>query len=135
MGTLGVSPSSVSPILKSWVTVTLDSSFTLTMNRDEFFAELICTDTDCDYEPTYLYVYEANDVDRTLTIKFPGAPSGNYLIKLIHVNEGRIDSSALEITTESVVTSISHNSGSNLGGTLVTIEGTNFSDDPYDNPV
>jgi len=48
---------------------------------------------------------------------------------------GRIDMSPLTLTVESTVTAISHTSGSLLGGTLLTIDGTNFSNDPLDNPV
>ena len=43
--------------------------------------------------------------------------------------------SPLTLTVESTVTGISHTSGSLLGGTLLTIDGTNFSNDPLDNPV
>jgi len=39
------------------------------------------------------------------------------------------------LTVGSQVTGISPLSGSVLGGTLVTIDGVNFSDDKYDNPV
>ena len=48
---------------------------------------------------------------------------------------GRIDRTPLALTVGSQVTGISPLSGSVLGGTLVTIDGVNFSDDPYDNPV
>ena len=92
-------------------------------------------DADSEYIPYDLYIHEANDADKTLKIKFPGAPSGDYMIKLQHANQGRIDSNALIVTTEAIVTSMSKNQGSNLGGTLITITGINFSDDKYDNPV
>jgi hypothetical protein len=39
------------------------------------------------------------------------------------------------VVTEAIVTSVSHNTGSSLGGTLLTISGINFSDDPLDNHV
>ena len=48
---------------------------------------------------------------------------------------GRIDKTPLALTVGSQVTGISPVAGSYLGGTLVTIDGVNFSDDLYDNPV
>lgn len=48
---------------------------------------------------------------------------------------GRIDKAPLAIEVISKITGISPLSGSYLGGSLVTIDGENFSDDPYDNPV
>ena len=82
-----------------------------------------------------MYIHEVNDADKTLRVKFPGAPSGEYMIRISHSTEGRIDSSALLVTTEAIVTGISTVSGSNNGGQVLTITGINFSDDPYDNPV
>ena len=76
-----------------------------------------------------------NDADKSLTIKFPGADSGNYNIMLVGEGVGRIDKTPLALTVGSQVTGISPVQGSMLGGTLVTIDGINFSDDPYDNPV
>jgi hypothetical protein len=93
------------------------------------------TDPDTEFSPLDMYIYEVNDADKTLRIKFPGGPSGEYMIRLKHSTEGRIDSSALLVTTEAIVTNVSTFSGSNNGGQVLTITGINFSDDPYDNPV
>ena len=93
------------------------------------------TDPDTEFTPLDVYIYEVNDADKTLRIKFPGGPSGEYMIRLKHSTEGRIDSSALLVTTEAIVTNVSTFSGSNNGGQVLTITGINFSDDPYDNPV
>ena len=73
-----------------------------------------------------------NDADKSLQIKFPGADSGNYNIFLVGEGVGRIDKEPLALTVGSQVTGISPLLGSYLGGTLVTIDGINFSDDPYD---
>lgn len=135
LNTLSVSPSSVSPILKTWVTISLDSTFTDTMVREDFTVTLLSRDTSSDYAARSVYVHEVDDNLRTLLVKFPGAPSGEYQFKLEHATRGRLDSSALAITTESIVTSVSANSGSSLGGQLLTISGVNFSNDKYDNPV
>lgn len=135
LGSLGITPNNVSPILKTWVTITLDSTFPETMVLADFKAKLKSTDTSSDFTPLEMYIYEVNDGDKTLRVKFPGAPSGEYKVELTHESIGRIDVSALVITTEAKVTGLSANSGSSLGGQVLTITGTNFSDDPYDNPV
>ena len=132
---LSVSPSSVSPILKTWITITLGDAYPDALVKEDFTAELISADPASDFVPRYIYIHEANDADKTLTLKFPGSPSADYLIMLSSANHGRIDSDVLQITTESKVTAVSTVEGSDLGGTLITIDGINFSDDPYDNPV
>ena len=76
-----------------------------------------------------------DDSNKSLQIKFPGADSGMYFIFLVGNGVGRIDKTPLELTVTGAVNSISHSSGSYLGGTLITIGGINFSDDPLDNPV
>jgi len=116
------------------LTVTLESSYPETLtSTSEFSATLVSAD-DPEFSRT-LYVMSVNDADKSLTIKFPGADSGNYNIFLVGSGVGRIDKEPLSITVGSQVTGISPMSGSVLGGTLVTIDGINFSDDPYDNPV
>lgn len=62
-----------------------------------------------------------DDSDKTLKIKFPGAPSGIYNIQLTGDGVGRIDEEPLVLTVEGVVTNISPLSGSMFGGTLLTI--------------
>lgn len=129
-----VSPNSVNPVISQVLTVTLESTYPETLtSTDEFSATLISAD-DPDFTRT-LYVMSVNDADKSLTIKFPGADSGNYNIFLVGAGVGRIDKGPLAITVGSQVTGISPLSGSVLGGTLVTIDGINFSDDKYDNPV
>jgi hypothetical protein len=105
------------------------------MYREDFTATIAAVDPDSEYQAKELYVGEADNSARTITVKFNGAPSGDYQINVSHSVTGRIDSSALVITTESIVQGISANSGSSLGGQLLTITGINFSDDKYDNPV
>lgn len=131
---LGVSPSSVSPILKSWVTITLSDDYPEDVILENFSAVLVSLD-DSEYPEYPLYIRTASNSDKTLEIKFPGAPSGQYAIQLTSANLGRVDASQLIVTTEARITGISANTGSQNGGQLLTIDGINFSDDPYDNPV
>lgn len=76
-----------------------------------------------------------DDSTKTIQIKFPGADSGSYYVQVHSATIGRIDKTPLAIEIISKITGISPMVGSTLGGTLLTIDGENFSDDPYDNPV
>ena len=76
-----------------------------------------------------------DDATKEIKIKFPGAESGLYNIFLNGRGVGRIDQIPLELTVTSEINGISPMTGSVSGGTLVTIDGINFSDDLLDNPV
>lgn len=76
-----------------------------------------------------------DDSNKSIKVKFPGAESGLYLIKLSSVQHGNIQSDLLTLSVHGTVTGVSPQSGSIYGGTLVTITGENFSNDPLDNPV
>ena len=79
-----------------------------------------------------------DDVARTVTIKFKGATSGEYLVYLSSKSLGRLDLGVFSesgITTRARVTAITPQQGSVLGGSTVTITGENFSTNPLDNPV
>jgi len=52
-----------------------------------------------------------------------------------HSKFGLIDTSGLRFTVGSEVTTFSPQVGSIYGGTLITITGTNWSKDKFDNPV
>lgn len=66
---------------------------------------------------------------------FGGAYSGTYSVQIRHDKFGLIDTAALRFVVGSEVTTFSPQVGSIYGGTLITIEGTNWSKDKYDNPV
>ena len=79
-----------------------------------------------------------DDTARTVTLKFKGAPSGEYLVYLSSKSQGRLDVGEFTesgITTRSRVTAISPLEGSALGGSIVTITGENFSTNAQENPV
>lgn len=77
----------------------------------------------------------ADNGSKTLTVKFAGAPSGEYRLKVLSRSLGLIDGADLVVTAEAKVTRIRPKQGSMYGGTLVTIDGENFSDEKLDNPV
>ena len=129
-----MSPNSVSPVLATVLTVTLESTYPETLvSADDFSAILVSKD-----DPSItrkLFVMSVDDSTKSLQIKFPGADSGFYFLKLVGTGVGRIDPEPLVLEVTGCVDSISPLTGSSLGGTLVTIDGINFSDDPLDNPV
>ena len=80
-----------------------------------------------------------DDPKKTITVKFNGAPIGAYTF-VVTANSlpskyGILDSSAIIFQTSSTVTNISPSTGSVLGGTLLTITGTNFSTKILDQAV
>jgi len=77
-----------------------------------------------------LYVMSVDNSAKTFIVKFNGAPMGAYKFQVTSSSAsayGRIDTSAVTLTTSSTVTSITPKTGSVYGGTLLTIQGTNFS--------
>ena len=129
-----VSPNSISPVLSTILTVTLESTYPETLvSTSDFSAVLVSSDDPTITRP--LFVMSVDDATKTLTIKFPGAESGNYNIMLVGTGVGRIDKEPLILSVTAQVTGISPLTGSYLGGTLVTIDGVNFSNDLLDNPV
>jgi hypothetical protein len=82
-----------------------------------------------------MYVKRVDNEARTVTVRFKGAPSGDYAVLLFSTLKGRVDKENLKFTSESYVTDISPKEGSMYGGSVVTITGVNFSDNPKHNPV
>ena len=71
----------------------------------------------------------------TIKVKFGGSESGVYDITVRSLSYGRFDSTGVTLTLVGRVTSISPNRGSIYGGTLITINGYQFSYEKTDNPV
>lgn len=69
---------------------------------------------------------------KTFTVKFNGAPPANYYFAVTSKIYGRLNASSISFKTSSTVTNISPKSGSVLGGTVLTITGTNFSNEKTD---
>jgi hypothetical protein len=99
----------------------------------DFTAMLVKSTNATETRPLYVKAVDASA--KTVQIKFPGADGGKYHIALIGNGVGRIDKTPLLLTCESKVTAIAPLTGSYLGGTVVTITGTNFSTNKLDNPV
>lgn len=71
-------------------------------------------------------VIAVDDSEKSLTVMFGGAYSGNYDIAIRHSDYGLLSTAGLVLNVGSTVTSISPLSGSIFGGTVLTITGTNF---------
>lgn len=130
----GLAPNSASPVLLTELVVTLESTYPGDMNSALDFTATLKGKTD----PTIsrpLFVKAVSAADKTVTITFPGADSGEYYIALEGTGVGRIEHEPLLLTVEGVVTGISPLQGSYLGGNKITITGRNFSNDKLDNPV
>lgn len=124
---------SVSPVLKTRIGFTIDSNFPYPIKREDFSINAT-SKTNSSYV-RMMNVIDANDNDKTLTTIFGGAWSGKFDIVIHHKQYGLLDTSYLELAVESRVTKITPDRGSIYGGTLLTIEGTNFGTKPTDNPV
>ncbi len=130
---ISMSPTSVSPVLKTDLTITLQSDYAYTLDAADFTATLLSSTDPTLHKP--LYVVSVNDAAKTILVKFPGAVSGSYIVQISTTQQGRIMSDSLQLTVEGLVTGVSPLTGSIYGGALVTITGENFSNDPLDNPV
>lgn len=75
---IGLTPNSASPVLKTEITAQLDQGYPFTLLNTDFNATLQGLN-DTTYEKP-LYVMSVDDAQKTLKIKFNGAPSGNYRI-------------------------------------------------------
>ena len=73
-----VTPSSVSPVLASTITVTLESTYPHALAVEDFTATLIDASDSTITRP--LYVMSVDDSAKSINIKFPGAESGSYFV-------------------------------------------------------
>lgn len=128
---VSVSPDSLSPVLKQDLTITFDQNFpdiSATLGDYQVFIE------DSVFYERELNIVSFDNSDKTLKVKFNGAPSDLYLITVWGPN-GYVDGPYLTIETVIAVDSISPMQGSVLGGTLLTITGGHYGTQATDNPV
>lgn len=130
---MSLTPSSVSPVLKTNVTIQLESDFPYTLSKDDFTVNAT-NQTNTTYI-RYLKVIDVDDAAKTVVAKFGGAWSGTYVVSVRHAQFGLVKTTDLVLDVSSEVTSISRNTASIYGGTLLTIVGTNYGDVITDNPV
>jgi hypothetical protein len=128
-----LTPDSVSPVLKTNVTIQLPTDFPYTLDKADFSVN--ATDVSNSSYIRFMNVIDADDDAKTITCKFGGAESGTFRILIRHSATGIIESDGLMLDVNAYVDSYSPTSGSIYGGTLLTIDGRNFGDVYTDNPV
>lgn len=83
----------------------------------------------------FLSVIAQSGADRTITVKYNGAYSGVYDLRVKSARNGNVLTSAVTFTAKIEVVDFQPRQGSLYGGTLLTITGGHFSDKITDNPV
>ena len=83
-----------------------------------------------DEPPLDLTVSGIDDLSGNIVMRyFGGATSGKYGFTISALDVGRIDTSDISLIVWSRITGISPRQGSSLGGTILYIDGENFSND------
>jgi hypothetical protein len=128
-GSSNLNPSSVSPVLKTPIDITIDDSFPYTLVHTDF--TVTATSTTDATNIRHLNPLSVTGADmlaspRTLRVMFGGALSGTYNVEIRHATYGLLNTSTMTLVVRSEVTSVSPLTGSIYGGTLLTIAGTNF---------
>ena len=130
---LTITPSSASPVLKTLLTVTLESTFPETLHKNDFSVNFTSTTNSSIVKR--LNVVSVDDSAKTLQVMFGGAESDIFSIGIRHKTQGLLQTAGLLFNVGATVTSISPKVGSIYGGTILTIIGTNFGTQITDNPV
>ena len=118
-----MSPSSVSPVLSTVLTVHFESTYPETIvSADDLSVVLISKDESS--ITRQLFVLSVDNSTKSLQIKFPRVDIGFYYLNLVGAKVKRIDPEPLELEVTGYVDSISQLTGPSLGGTLVTIDGS-----------
>ena len=128
-----ISPDSASPILIKTLTLKLSDSYAGDIMTDDFTITLKPRDDDSKERP--LKVVGRNAADNTLEVKYGGAYSGVYDLEFSSASMGNFMTDQVEFTAKIEVADFQPKQGSRMGGTLVTITGGHFSENPQDNPV
>lgn len=72
---------------------------------------------------------------RTVTVKYGGAYSGEYSIFFRSAIAGPFRTEGITFTARFEYTDFNPKTGSKFGGSLITIDGGHFSQDPMKNPI
>jgi hypothetical protein len=128
-----LSPNSASPVLKTPIVIQLDPAFPYELKPEEFTVNATST-TDESYI-RYLNVLSVDNDAKSIRAMFGGAYSGMFQMSIRHSKYGLLDTDGMILDVSSKVTGVSPLVGSIYGGTLITIEGSNFGTQKTDNPV
>lgn len=86
---LAVAPNSVSPVLSTELTVTLEATYPFPLVASDFTVRLVGKTNSTIVRP--LYVVSVDDSAKSIKIKYPGAESGFYYVQVESKQIGRID--------------------------------------------
>ena len=126
---LSISPNTASPVLKQNLAIQFDQSYETITDLSEYRVIIAGPEN----YSRQLNIVDWNDDDKKMIVKFNGAPSDSYSIK-VEGPDGFIGAE-IPFTTQIIVETIEPLQGSVLGGTLVTITGGQFGSVATDNPV
>jgi len=128
-----ISPTSVSPVLKGLMEVTIENTYPVALKAEDFTVELLSKSAPEYIKP--MRVFKVDTGRNVLICKYGGAWSGDYGVRVKSKEVSNLDSSALAVKVEAELHSITPNSGSIFGGTLITLTGKNWGKEFTDNPV
>jgi hypothetical protein len=140
-----ITPNSASPILHETLLIQLSGTYDNTdMATDKFTVSLYPQDPENTYgnvhievtdHERFLNVIAQSEADRTITVKYIGAYSGVYDLRVHSERNGNVLTSSVTFTAKIEVTGFEPRQGSLYGGTLLTISGGHFGTEATDNPV
>ena len=130
---LSLNPDSASPVLKTKITVQLETDFPYTLAKEDL--SINATSIDDNTYIRYMNVLSVDDDAKTFVAMFGGAYSGKFQISIRHSAYGLVGTDNLILDVGAYVTEYSPMTGSIYGGTLLTITGNNFGNVYTDNPV
>jgi hypothetical protein len=133
-GSEELNPNSASPVLKTPIEITVDSEFPYPLDDRSLFSVNATSVTDSSYI-RYLNVLSVNEETRVIRAMFGGAYSGLFQMSIRHKHFGLLNTQGMVLDVSSKVTKVTPQTGSVYGGTLLTIEGSNFGSEITDNPV
>jgi hypothetical protein len=102
---LSITPSSVSPVLKSKIEIQIDNDFPFTLARGDFSVSV--TKSDDNTEIKQLNIIAVDDSTKKLTVMFGGAHSGTYQLNIRHKQFGLLATDSIVLDVSSTVTSVS----------------------------
>lgn len=140
-----ITPNSASPILVETLVIQFSESYdNAGMDDDIFTVSLYPVDPENTQGNVHIEVTDHNRplnvigqsaADKTITVKYGGAYSGEYNLIVHSDTHGNILTSGVTFTAKIEVLDFQPRQGSLYGGTLLTITGGHFSDLITDNPV
>ena len=128
-------PNKASPVLKGNLTLNVQA-FPGTLTKSDLSVKLVSKTDPTNVRNLNIIEISNTAGNKFIKVKYGGAYSGLYDVVVTSIAKGNFDTSSLRFEAVGKVTAFSPSSGSINGGTLITINGYNFSDYNFtDNPV